>query len=329
MEFKTCSNQNCKNQNPQHISNFSKNKRTKDGFSSQCLKCMREDKRKRKELRKEIQRIKNSDDDQFNTTIACCYILGFHESRLLKLFDISKEKLFEVVNSEMVYEYHVCKKCGKLKHFTEYFKKTKNSLQPKCKICVQDEHSKDEKLLLSRRNHQNKLALFQRFSNRLSYAEDIFDSHGYLMVKCAYCGQLFCPTNSQVYLRINALESDIFVAENRFYCSDNCKQECPIYMKRVDSLIKEDAAKSGRIQLNREVQAELRQLVFARDNYTCQKCGKQNVRLNAHHVEGLRWEPLESADIDKCLTVCVDCHKKIHQIPGCGYNDMKCNAEDM
>ena len=34
--------------------------------------------------------------------------------------------------------------------------------------------------------------------------------------------------------------------------------------------------------------------------------------------------PIESADIDKCMTVCKDCHTKIHHKKDCSYNDMKC-----
>ena len=65
------------------------------------------------------------------------------------------------------------------------------------------------------------------------------------------------------------------------------------------------------------------------DNYTCQKCNKHQdeleVVLHCHHIEGIRWEPLESADLDKVIIVCEDCHKEIHKIEGCGYHDMKCN----
>lgn len=43
------------------------------------------------------------------------------------------------------------------------------------------------------------------------------------------------------------------------------------------------------------------------------------------NLEGIRWEPLESADIDKCITLCKNCHIKVHKKDGCGYNDFKCN----
>lgn len=120
------------------------------------------------------------------------------------------------------------------------------------------------------------------------------------------------------------------------YCSDQCKSVCPIYNKSASTLIKEDMIRSGRLkpqELNREAQPELRQMVFARDNYTCQKCKKHRDELScgihAHHKEGIRWDPLESADLDKCITYCADCHRLVHKIPGCQYHEMRCNAEDM
>jgi len=82
---------------------------------------------------------------------------------------------------------------------------------------------------------------------------------------------------------------------------------------------------------SREVQPELRQMVFERDEYTCIKCGKHqdelNIPLHCHHIEGIVQNPIESADIDMCITVCKDCHDKIHQEDGCGYNDMKCKKD--
>jgi len=53
------------------------------------------------------------------------------------------------------------------------------------------------------------------------------------------------------------------------------------------------------------------------------KCKYLNVPLHCHH-EGILWNPLESADIDQCMTVCKNCHKKIHQQKDCEYNDMRC-----
>jgi len=148
-----------------------------------------------------------------------------------------------------------------------------------------------------------------------------------LEVKCTWCGKWFIPDKWSVNNRVQILKgSKHFRGEHRFYCSDGCKENCPIYNKTPEILMKEDALKAGRLswlELNREVQPELRQMVFERDRYRCIKCGKIE-GLHCHHIEGIRWNPLESADMDSCITVCKNCHKEIHQKEGCGYNDMKC-----
>jgi len=79
------------------------------------------------------------------------------------------------------------------------------------------------------------------------------------------------------------------------------------------------------------VQPELRKLVLLRDNYTCQKCNTSkednpDLELHCHHIDPVINNPIESADIDNCITLCKLCHKEIHKtISGCGFNELKCN----
>ena len=40
--LKVCSNKLCKNENPQDVSNFNKNKVKEDGLSNYCKECSRE-----------------------------------------------------------------------------------------------------------------------------------------------------------------------------------------------------------------------------------------------------------------------------------------------
>jgi len=162
---------------------------------------------------------------------------------------------------------------------------------------------------------------YDEYKDRISYAEETRrnkNNSNILEVKCTYCGKWFVPRRIDVTSRIRALEGQN-QGECRLYCSDNCKKECPIYKKVLHY---------GGTNLSREVQAELRQMCFKRDNYTCKKCNKNknetDIGLHCHHVEGLRWEPLESADIDKVITLCKDCHHEVHKLPDCGYNDMRC-----
>jgi len=53
--------------------------------------------------------------------------------------------------------------------------------------------------------------------------------------------------------------------------------------------------------------------VFERDAFTCQRCGKRGVVLNAHHILHWRTHPDKRFDIDNGITLCEECHKKEHR----------------
>jgi len=167
--------------------------------------------------------------------------------------------------------------------------------------------------------NEKDVPIYDTYSHKISWCEEVkrdSKDERLLQVKCTYCGKWYTPTRTSVRSRIRAINGDLS-GEHHFYCSSECKNLCPIYRQR-------DYYKFQTEDLTREVQAELRQLVFARDNWTCTKCSRKD-SLHCHHIEGIKWEPLESADIDKCKTVCEECHIQIHKIEGCTYYDMRCN----
>ena len=167
---------------------------------------------------------------------------------------------------------------------------------------------------------KNNIPTYNTYAPQIDWCEKVRrnkEDKNILEVKCAYCGKWYTPTIQNICDRIGALNNSNSMYEGRLYCSDECKQECPIFNQRK-------YPKGFKQATSREVQPELRQMVLKRDNYTCQKCGSKKF-LHCHHVEGIRWEPLESADIDKCITLCKICHKLAHKKEGCGYHEMKCN----
>ena len=177
--------------------------------------------------------------------------------------------------------------------------------------------------------YTNNIPLYDTYAHQISFCESIRKNKqdiNILEVKCAYCGKWYVPKQIDVSCRIQALAGRITIGtENRLYCSEKCKQECPVYNQRK-------WPKGFKPATSREVQPELRQMCFKRDNFTCQKCGKPqdelDVGLHCHHIEGIRWEPLESADLDKVITFCKTCHKEVHKLLGCGYQDLKCKEGD-
>lgn len=59
-----------------------------------------------------------------------------------------------------------------------------------------------------------------------------------------------------------------------------------------------------------------RRSVFARDNFTCVKCGIRGGYLNADHIKPFALFPELRFDINNGMTLCVDCHKKTETYGG-------------
>jgi len=141
------------------------------------------------------------------------------------------------------------------------------------------------------------------------------ENNNVLEVKCMYCDKWYKPSRQSVQCKINAINGQR-TGEHNLYCSDECKKACPTYGQRI-------YPKDFKINTSREVQPELRKLVLKRDNYTCQKCNMTNTELHCHHYEGIEINPVESADIDQCITLCKECHNEVHRKDKCGMKDYK------
>ena len=176
--------------------------------------------------------------------------------------------------------------------------------------------------------NRNKPATYEIFAEKLyPYEETRRDelNSELLQVRCknSNCRKWFNPTKQQVQNRVSSVIGRNF-GNNYFYCCDDCKRSCSLFGQ---SKYPKDFKKN----FYREVQPELRNMVLERDNWTCQKCNRSKdeypeLDLHCHHIFPINENPIESADIDTCVTLCKDCHKDIHKnIPGCDYHEMKCS----
>jgi predicted HNH restriction endonuclease len=55
-----------------------------------------------------------------------------------------------------------------------------------------------------------------------------------------------------------------------------------------------------------------RKQVFARDSWTCKKCGQRGGSLHAHHIFSFSEFPEKRFDVDNGMTLCIACHKQTH-----------------
>ena len=113
------------------------------------------------------------------------------------------------------------------------------------------------------------------------------------MKTCPTCGQSF-----STYQR------------NQIYCSQSCAGKSRVgpnanAWKDGKSLLRERARESRRLKA-------WRISVFKRDAYTCQRCGYSGPNLHAHHLQSFANCPALRFDIANGLTLCIDCHGKVH-----------------
>ncbi len=113
-------------------------------------------------------------------------------------------------------------------------------------------------------------------------------------------GGWFAPSYSQLYERIRQLEKDYGSGGCYFYCSDECKNECPLYN------LKSDPFKDTSNPYTEYEYKIFREFVLDRDKYICQYCGEP--AIDVHHERPQKLEPFFALDPDFSWSCCEKCH---------------------
>ena len=151
-----------------------------------------------------------------------------------------------------------------------------------------------------------------------------------LEVRCSYnkCKKWFVPRLGDVYHRVETLNSNKGMGENRLYCSDECKKLCSIFGINYDPFESKDSFYS-----HTEYQI-FRQEVLNRqkDEYGynfCEYCElKEN--LHVHHEKPKKTNQMMALDPDNGIILCEECHFKIGHRPEteCSTTELlKCRGE--
>ncbi len=223
------------------------------------------------------------------------------------------DKYMLEVKCEFCGEWYTPDKIYKVSYRIRYNKTNKYRLlcSDECKKLHKKKRD-DEKY--GKRYRSNNIPTYDTYSSQLEpygiKCRRWADDKNVLEVKCMYCGRWYQPTRSSIKGKLTATKN-INKGEQNLYCSVGCKKECPTYYMKI-------YPKDFEQGTSREVQPELRKMVFKRDDYTCQKCGQYGGKLNCHHIDPVKNNPIESADTDNCITLCINCHKEVHKLPECG-----------
>lgn len=97
-------------------------------------------------------------------------------------------------------------------------------------------------------------------------------------------------------------------------CSKKCNN---IYLKNKVKGKNNPNWKGGILNENKKIRSSeeykiWRNNVFIRDNFQCQDCNKKGGNLHAHHIKSFSKFKELRFDINNGLTLCFDCHKKLH-----------------
>ena len=283
-------------------SEYHKNKLGKNGLTSQCKSCKQHYYIENNDKIKSREKQYREDNKERNKLKDAEYYINNKARLNLKERQYREEHKEQIAAHKK--QYHEENKERILTYGKQYRKEHKDQIKVKNKL---------------RRKHD---ALYKVYENKLTVeelprcAEDGIS----LEVRCKYCGKYFIPTKLQVSNRLQALKGTV-PGEQSLYCSENCKSSCPVFNQNK-------YPKGFKIDTSREVQAELRQMVFELDEWTCQRCGAttQEAELHCHHLTGVELNPIESADVDNCITLCEFHHDELHKRKGCTYNDFKRKA---
>ena len=139
--------------------------------------------------------------------------------------------------------------------------------------------------------------------------------------KCLFCGK------EVIYIRHSRERKFCCGSHRQMFFQDAKRHKCLLCEKIIDhrSILCRKCAKQkdkhpnwkgGITEENHRIRLSIeyrlwREAVLARDNWTCQICGKRGGDMESHHIKKFAKFPELRFAIDNGLTLCVGCHRRI------------------
>lgn len=171
------------------------------------------------------------------------------------------------------------------------------------------------------------------------------DVHRYILkpkrgkwLKCAYCGKKvwtmphkfkskhrFCSKDHSVlFQKKHAFRSNCIICGKLFFCQPfqakyrkrrTCSKMCGFKLMTITAEKKRLENGVTQHQIDRRIRYSKKMdiwriAVFAKDDYTCQNCGKRGDYIQAHHIKPFAYFPELRFEISNGQTLCRECHNK-------------------
>lgn len=136
-------------------------------------------------------------------------------------------------------------------------------------------------------------------------------SHVLVKVRCDCCDKIY-NLAYQTYYEINH--------NGQIYCN-SCSKKIFNSGKNHSRWNFNKTDEERLIKRNYPEYTEFVKKVLARDNYTCQCCGKHDSsHMEVHHLDGYDWCKEKRTDVTNGITLCRNCHESFHCQYGKGKN---------